>query len=222
MTFLAPSASPFLTYAAVLGPTSIALSWSPPGPPSAVNGIIREYSVTVENVNLAEVETYIAFSTSINITNLHPYTEYSCRVAAVTVAMGPLSLPVNITTDQDGNYMYKKTHIVVLKSINILTTVFFLAPSSSPEQFTATVTSISVMLLLWNPPAFDSVNGIVQHYVVTILEQETGNTTQITTTNTNYTMIGLHPYYTYMCSVSAVTVANGPQAFVTIQMPEDG
>ena len=213
---------------AVLGPTSIALSWSPPGPPSAVNGIIREYSVTVENVNLAEVETYIAFGTSINITNLHPYTEYSCRVAAVTVAMGPLSLPVNITTDQDGNYMYKNTcsyccvAIVVLKSIDTLTTVFFLAPSSSPEQFTATATSRSVMLLLWNPPAFDSINGIVQHYVVTVLEQETGNTTQSTTTNTNYTMTGLHPYYTYMCSVSAVTVANGPQAFVTIQMPEDG
>ena len=207
---------------AVLGPTSIALSWSPPGPPSAVNGIIREYSVTVENVNLAEVETYIAFGTSINITNLHPYTEYSCRVAAFTVAMGPLSLSVNITTDQDGNYMYKKTCIVVFKSINTLTTVFFLAPSSSPEQFTATATSTSVMLLLWNPPAFDSTNGIVQHYVLTVLEQETGNTTQITTTNTNYTMTGLHPYYTYMCSVSAVTVANGPQAFVTIQMPEDG
>ena len=98
----------------------------------------------------------------------------------------------------------------------------FLVPSSSPEQFTATATSTSVMLLLWNPPAFDSTNGIFQHYVITVLEQETGNTTQITTTNTNYTMTGLHPYYTYMCGVSAVTVANGPQAFVTIQMPEDG
>ena len=110
---------------AVLGPTSITLSWSPPEPPSAVNGIIREYSITVKNVNLAEVQTYMAFSTSINITNLHPYTEYSCQIAAVTVAMGPLSPPVNITTDQDGNYMYKKTCIVVLKCINTLTTVFF-------------------------------------------------------------------------------------------------
>lgn len=43
-----------------------------------------------------------------------------------------------------------------------------------------------------------------------------------TTTSTTHTLTGLHPYYTYVCSVSAVTVGEGPEAIVTVQMPEDG
>ena len=77
------------------------MSWSPPT--IAVNGIIREYSIIIEDTRTAgELESYIALGTSINITNLHPYTNYSCRVAAITVAIGPFSPSVNITTDQDG------------------------------------------------------------------------------------------------------------------------
>ena len=103
-----------------------------------------------------------------------------------------------------------------------MTTLSISAPSSPPEQFTATALSSSAILLQWNPLSIDSTNGIIQQYVVTLLEQETGNVTQITTINTSFNMTNLHPYYTYECSVSAVTVASGPLTMVTIQMPEDG
>ena len=79
------------------------MSWSPPT--IAVNGIIREYSIVIENTQARQLESYIALSTFINITNLHPYTEYSCRVAAITVATGLFSPFVCITTDQDGKIL---------------------------------------------------------------------------------------------------------------------
>ena len=82
------------------------MSWSPPT--IAVNGIIREYSIIIEDTRTGELESYIALGTSINITNLHPYTNYSCRVAAITVATGPFSPSVNITTDQDGKIIITK------------------------------------------------------------------------------------------------------------------
>ena len=58
--------------------------------------------------------------------------------------------------------------------------------------------------------------------MVALLEQETGHTFQNTTINSQLIQQNLHPYYTYLCSVTAVTVGSGPAATVTIQMPEDG
>ena len=86
--------------------------WTPPQPLSAVNGIIREYSIIIEDVQAGEVEVHIALTTLINITNLKPFTEYSCRVAAVTVLPGPHSPSVNITTDQDGNHITYNTNLM--------------------------------------------------------------------------------------------------------------
>ena len=41
--------------------------------------------------------------------------------------------------------------------------------------------------------------------------------------NPDVTITGLHPYYTYQCNVSAVTVAEGPFSnFVQITTLEDG
>ena len=42
-------------------------------------------------------------------------------------------------------------------------------------------------------------------------------------TNTEITLQNLHPFYQYLCSVAAETVALGPSSPVlTIEMPEDG
>ena len=100
--------------------TSPELCRTPPQPLSAINGIIREYSVIIEDVQAGEVESYIALGSSINITNLKPFTEYSCQVAAVTVSAGPHSSSVNITTDQDG----KKTVGLVCDKINVISNIF--------------------------------------------------------------------------------------------------
>lgn len=42
-------------------------------------------------------------STERLVDSLHPFYNYTCTVAAVTVAEGPFSLSVTITTGQDGN-----------------------------------------------------------------------------------------------------------------------
>ena len=55
---------------------------------------------------------------------------------------------------------------------------------------------------------------------ITILEQETGNVFYSITPS--IVVSSLHPYYTYKCTVSAVTIGNGPVASLVIQMPEEG
>ena len=81
--------------------------------------------------------------------------------------------------------------------------------------------SSSILMLQWSPPNSENIHGIIQNYEVRLVEQETGNETQITTIDTTITVTNLHPYYTYQCSVSAVTVAIGPSIEIIIQMPED-
>lgn len=84
------------------------MSWSPPEL-FDTNGILREYSVIAEEVQSGELNSYTTFATLINITGLKPYTQYSCRVAAVTVDMGPFSASINITTLQDGRKLANDT-----------------------------------------------------------------------------------------------------------------
>ena len=73
-----------------------------------INGIIRKYVL-----KLAEVETnairFINESiahTEIIISSLHPYYQYKVSVAAVTIATGPFSTPLSVTTSEAGNSIY--------------------------------------------------------------------------------------------------------------------
>lgn len=81
-------------------------------------------------------------------------------------------------------------------------------------------TSLSVS---WDPPALDAQNGIITEYRVNITELETGNVISLTSFNTIITVQFLHPYYTYVCVVSAVTNAEGPSSEeLVITTPQDG
>lgn len=52
---------------------------------------------------------------------------------------------------------------------------------------------------------------------------ETGNVISLISFNTFITVQFLHPYYTYVCVVSAVTNAEGPSSEeVYITTPQDG
>ena len=81
--------------------TSISISWNPP-PAIQQNGIIRKYSVALYNPVMNHTLMYTSLSTSLNVSVLSPYTKYSVRVAAITVAIGPYSDYHNITTMEDG------------------------------------------------------------------------------------------------------------------------
>ena len=109
---------------------------------------------------------------------------------------------------------------LLASSVNLLT---YTVPSASPEIINASSIDPNMLDLEWSPLSPGTENGIILYYNVTLTEQETGVTLQYIS-NDNYIMIySLHPYYTYVVMVAAVTVAgSGPTNMITIKMPEDG
>ena len=213
----APTEPPQMVAIVVLSSTSIMASWQTPTV-SEQNGIIRQYALAILDTASGEETTLVSFGTSVNATGLKPFTSYSCKVAAFTVAYGPYSGSVNVTTQQDGKD--KATFLSYCLSLNVFP---YTVPSAPPELFNASSVDSSSLLLEWNPPSPGTENGDILYYTVTLTEQETGTTSQNTSVD-NYIMIySLHPYYTYVVMVAAVTVAGtGPTNTLTIEMPEDG
>ena len=94
------------------------------------------------------------------------------------------------------------------------------APASRPVVFGTTHNSLS---LNWQAPPFEETNGAIQSYVIAIHEVETGRNFTANSNTTQVTLEPLHPYYTYMCSIAAVTVGIGPfSEHITAQLPEAG
>ena len=82
---------------------SILLSWNPP-PFEDQNGIIRHYEAKL--VALSTGETHIIHTSathSVTVLSLQPFTNYSCTVAAETVAIGPYTEELTVQTEQTGN-----------------------------------------------------------------------------------------------------------------------
>ena len=100
---------------------------------------------------------------------------------------------------------------------------FISAPSSSPENVTVVSLSSTSLFISWSPPPPETQNGIISEYRVNITESETESVMSLVTFNTQISVQFLHPFYTYMCVVSAVTIAEGPASEeVVIRTPEDG
>ena len=79
------------------------------------------------------------------------------------------------------------------------------------------------MTLSWDLPPFDQINGYIRHYTVAVTEWETASEFQEQPNYTQVTLQSLHPFYTYICRVAAVTTGPGPYTGnFTIQLPEDG
>ena len=74
---------------------------------------------------------------------------------------------------------------------------------------------------MWEPPK--DPNGNIREYRVNITEEETGRMFQLITSTTSITVGSLHPYYTYNCTVVAVTIGPGPfSTVITVRTAEDG
>ena len=97
-------------------------------------------------------------------------------------------------------------------------------PTASPESLSHTEVLSTSVVLQWNPPPSDQQNGLIRHYIINISELETGQNYSLNTTSqTEQFISGLHPFYTYTFSVSAVTVASGPYSErYTVQTQQDG
>ena len=80
---------------------SLTLSWKPP-PSDQVQGLIREYSVSVLEVDSQESFEITALTTVAVIYNLHPFYSYACKVAAKTIALGPYTPQLFVQLLQEG------------------------------------------------------------------------------------------------------------------------
>ena len=85
------------------------------------------------------------------------------------------------------------------------------------------VTSTTITLS-WSSPSDDLHNGLIRHFLINVIETNTGvNYTIQTLARTTFTIGDLHPYYTYKLSVQAVTVLPGPPSLsVTVLTLQDG
>ena len=100
----------------------------------------------------------------------------------------------------------------------------FSAPTDSPQNVTGYPINSTAISLKWTPPEEFHHNGIITSYLVNLTELETGiQFSHRFTAKLEVTISSLHPFYTYECMVSAVTVSSGPfSAPIYVTTLEDG
>lgn len=100
---------------------------------------------------------------------------------------------------------------------------FCLAPYSPPQNLSGVALDSVSITLSWLPPHAHLTNGILRYYHVLISDL---TATQVYDTlvdgdSLQVVVSDLHPYYQYECTVTAVTIDEGPTSRVWIQTLED-
>ena len=105
----------------------------------------------------------------------------------------------------------------VLAELHHITT----APSGSPLSVSVLILSSSSVHISWARPLKHLQNGRIQYYTLSIGSGDHNIRKEV---NSSYTTFeNLHPHYTYVVSVAAVTVGTGPFSNATsFTMPQDG
>lgn len=106
-SYSVPGAPPDNVWAYNISSTEIKVHWGPI-PVDSRNGFILGYRVTVMlNSNVIRNLSTAFITQEIVITGLEKRTTYQVSVAGVTAnGVGVKSAPVNVTTDEDGNYLF--------------------------------------------------------------------------------------------------------------------
>ena len=105
---LAPSAPPQNVSAVNGSSTSLKVSWTPP-PTLDQNGIIRNYTVAYNRSSGSPSELNVASNNNnVTLSGLQKFVKYTVTVRAVTVADGPPSSPITVSTDQDSKTVLTK------------------------------------------------------------------------------------------------------------------
>lgn len=88
---------------------TLQLTWQPPVT-GLQNGLIREYHLTITEVETGMITNYTALGTqSYTVTSLHPFYTYLCTVAAYTIGLGPYTAPISIQMPETCEYSAMST-----------------------------------------------------------------------------------------------------------------
>ncbi len=85
----------------------------------------------------------------------------------------------------------------------------FTAPTAAPQYVSGIAVDPTTISLEWSPPPKQHWNGIIRRYKISVLARESGSILEDSTTRLTATIQSLHPDYSYVCKVAAVTVAEG-------------
>ena len=97
------------------------------------------------------------------------------------------------------------------------------APSAPPQQVHVEVINSRTVYLTWEPPAAENQNGIIREYLIKVTTSDGTNQQQYMSSSSSLSVADLHPHYTYIVTVAAVTVNTGPFTDeYSVTMPEDG
>lgn len=108
-------------------------------------------------------------------------------------------------------------------SLIIVKSAFSLVPTSPPMTVLPWFVGATSLTLVWQPPPFEGINGVIEQYVIQIDEVNTGRVLTATSNTTNITVENLHPFYSYNCRVAAETIQVGPYSSpIRVQLNEDG
>ena len=192
------------------------LSWSPPLY-SQHNGVITGYNISCygEDFQFSQRIT----QTSRNLTNLRPFTKYTCFVRAATVKGEGLAAMASVVTNEEGIISDCKNYVIM--QCPILFVILYAVPGP-PDNYTGISTSSSSITLSWKAPIES--NGIITNYSIQYFAIAAGKTLQIslTSSQTTTTLSGLLPYTNYSCSITAHTsVGGGPAATTSVTTEQD-
>ena len=81
------------------------LTWGLPSP-EHVNGIIRRYSIRVENMVTGDSSLLNTTAEFLTVSGLHPFYTYTFSVAGITTGVGVYSEGLTVTLPEDGQYSH--------------------------------------------------------------------------------------------------------------------
>ncbi len=90
------------------------------------------------------------------------------------------------------------------------------APSAPPQNVRVEVLNSTAISLQWAPPPEHFHNGLIRKYKMHFFENESSSQLEVFSTELMATIHNLHPAYTYLCKVAAVTVSVGMYSEVVI------
>jgi len=105
----------------------------------------------------------------------------------------------------------------------ILHIIHITVPTSAPHNLTGHAVSSSSIFITWMSPMLENLNGNLRGFEINVTEIESQSTFTLQVKEEKHLISFLHPYYSYMFAIAAVTIGKGPfSSSITVETPEDG